>query len=100
MQQGMVLDQGSAFESSFSQTSEGTEVTISKCLYHEILTAEDKGHLLRVCCCSQDASWCVAADPAANGSAIATTQLCSHVCCLPHAHAQYMASIRGRQVCS
>ena len=61
MQQGMQTDQGSAFESTFTRHSDGSELKVTKCPYNDILHAEGKPQLLSVCCCSQDASWCAPA---------------------------------------
>jgi hypothetical protein len=57
MQQGLVADQGDAFDSAFTQNSDGSEVTVTRCMYDDILAEENKPQLLRVCCCSQDGSW-------------------------------------------
>jgi hypothetical protein len=59
MQEGMLADQGRAFESTFTRDDTSNELTVTKCPYNEVLGAEGKPHLLAVCCCSQDASWCV-----------------------------------------
>jgi hypothetical protein len=59
MQRGMLLDQGNAFQSEFHEGGDGSELCVTKCIYNDILTAEEKPQLLAVCCCSQDASWCV-----------------------------------------
>jgi hypothetical protein len=59
MQQGMLADQGQAFNSMFTRDETSNELVVTKCPYSEVLRAEGKPHLLAVCCCSQDASWCV-----------------------------------------
>jgi hypothetical protein len=59
MQQGMLADQGQAFNSMFNRDETSNELVVTKCPYSEVLRAEGKPHLLAVCCCSQDASWCV-----------------------------------------
>jgi hypothetical protein len=51
-------DQGGGFEAHLQEDERGAEATITKCLYHTIMKQEGKPHLLRVCCCSQDAPWC------------------------------------------
>lgn len=54
----MLGDQGDGFEAKYEESKDGAEATISRCLYHTIMQQEGKPHLLRVCCCSQDAAWC------------------------------------------
>lgn len=55
----MMGDQGGGFEVEVLEEKHRAQATIKKCLYHTIFEQEQKPHLLKVCCCSQDASWCV-----------------------------------------
>lgn len=55
---GLVNDLGDGYEASFEQDDDGCDISINKCLYKTILEDAGKPHLLKVCCCSQDASWC------------------------------------------
>jgi hypothetical protein len=58
MQRGMVADLGPGFDASHSEGARSSEIAVRRCLYNDILQDEGKPHLLGVCCCSQDASWC------------------------------------------
>ena len=59
----MMSDQGGGFEVDVQEDTNKAEATIKKCLYHTIFEKEEKPHLLQVCCCSQDAPWCVLPSP-------------------------------------
>lgn len=54
---GLVNDLGDGYEAKFEQDDDGCDITIRKCLYQTILEDAGKQQLLKVCCCSQDASW-------------------------------------------
>lgn len=58
---GLVNDLGDGYEAKFEQNDDGCDVSISKCLYQTIMEDAGKQQLLKVCCCSQDASWCAPA---------------------------------------
>lgn len=57
MQRGLLNDLGSAFEAQQTVNRQHSEVQIRRCLYHDVLAAEDRLQLLQACCCSQDAVW-------------------------------------------
>ena len=100
MQKGMLLDQGSAFESSMHERNSENEVNVSKCIYNDVLTDEGKPHLLSVCCCSQDAHWCVSAILALLMYTRTTSTCACVLCCVLGTPETAALKLDNGKVCS
>ncbi|PSC72984.1 hypothetical protein C2E20_3605 [Micractinium conductrix] len=54
---GLQMDLGSSFQTELQRGEVESSLTITRCIYHDIFSAEGKPQLAFTSCCSQDKVW-------------------------------------------